>query len=396
MRRNIVLTKELLYEEVIKKRKSFCKIATEFMVSQRTIRQKMKDFRLLRAKSCYICSKEWLIEQNFENNLSLNDMAELLGVTPTVIAIQFKKHRIRLNRVRSEPPISREFLYEELIKKRRSPEAIASELGLKTNSVRYLMKKSKLLKVEINHECSADWLIEQNHIKMIPINKIAKMIDCGKSTLQKQFNKHGIRPVESARIKAKICEDNLIGKKFNDLTVVGFSHKRHNHNFWLCDCICGKQTSVSTSSLTFNDIKSCGCRQRKSKLKQVGDITGQRWKKLIKTAKDRNIEFNITQEHAWELFEKQNGKCALSGIPLKICSGYLAEKRNGIKKGFAKASLDRIDSSLGYIVGNIQWVSVIQNKMKNKYSEEAYRKECVMVAFGTFAKIFKEVFSLCR
>lgn len=43
------------------------------------------------------------------------------------------------------------------------------------------------------------------------------------------------------------------------------------------------------------------------------------------------------------------------------------------------ASLDRIDSSKGYIKGNIQWVHKDINKMKNNYNQAYFINLCALV-----------------
>ena len=40
------------------------------------------------------------------------------------------------------------------------------------------------------------------------------------------------------------------------------------------------------------------------------------WNKLIKNAKIRNLEFNISMEYVWYLFNLQHEKCALSGVKI--------------------------------------------------------------------------------
>lgn len=77
-------------------------------------------------------------------------------------------------------------------------------------------------------------------------------------------------------------------------------------------------------------------------------------------AKRRNIPFEITIQDAWNVW---TGKCALSGIALE----------------FNEASLDRIDSSVGYIVGNIQWVHIDINYMKQSLPEHVFIKWCSLV-----------------
>ena len=85
------------------------------------------------------------------------------------------------------------------------------------------------------------------------------------------------------------------------------------------------------------------------------------WNGIISGSKVRNLQFKITIEHAWDLFLKQERKCALSNEFLFFASGPQQT-----------ASLDRIDSSLGYIEGNVQWVHKDLNMMKNKLSDEDF------------------------
>jgi len=44
------------------------------------------------------------------------------------------------------------------------------------------------------------------------------------------------------------------------------------------------------------------------------------------------------------------------------------------------ASVDRIDSSIGYVMGNIQWVHKDINKMKSDFSQELFIAWCGLVA----------------
>jgi hypothetical protein len=89
---------------------------------------------------------------------------------------------------------------------------------------------------------------------------------------------------------------------------------------------------------------------------------------LKMSAKKRNLEFVLTKEELWQLFLKQNKKCALSGVELTFNS------RNNKRDG--TASLDRIDSSKGYTLDNIQWVHKIVNIMKQDLEEKDFFLWC--------------------
>lgn len=70
-------------------------------------------------------------------------------------------------------------------------------------------------------------------------------------------------------------------------------------------------------------------------------------------------DFDIDLDYIMEIFESQDGKCAITGL-------ILLYKYNNM----ASASIDRIDSTKGHIKGNIQIVCQCVNRMKNKHSNE--------------------------
>lgn len=107
--------------------------------------------------------------------------------------------------------------------------------------------------------------------------------------------------------------------------------------------------------------------------KGFGEISQSQWGDIQKSAKDRKIEFNINIEYAWSIFLKQDRKCALSGIPLQF--SYKSAKYYNQQN----ASLDRIDSSKGYIEDNVQWVDKNINFMKRTMSDEEFIHICSLV-----------------
>lgn len=55
--------------------------------------------------------------------------------------------------------------------------------------------------------------------------------------------------------------EDLTGKRFNKLTVIGRVESRYDKAHWLCRCDCGNETVVSTSGLRSGHTQSCGCYQ---------------------------------------------------------------------------------------------------------------------------------------
>lgn len=78
--------------------------------------------------------------------------------------------------------------------------------------------------------------------------------------------------------------EDLIGKTFGKLTVIGFSHKDKNSaNFWLCQCSCINSTKkiVRQQSLKTGRTKSCGCSHRgKPEHIDIEDLTDKKFGRL--------------------------------------------------------------------------------------------------------------------
>ena len=175
--------------------------------------------------------------------------------------------------------------------------------------------------------------------------------------------------------KTKSCgcirghRDDLLGQKFNKLLVIEFGHwKKWSGTFWKCKCDCGKETMVNAKNLKSGWTTSCGCARNvcgeaRPSYKGYGDISGTFFTALKYNALKRGIGFDLSIEYLWSLFTEQKGRCALSGKDIQF-----AKDRT--------ASLDRIDSSKGYVVGNVQWLSKDVNFMKQSLSQDCFIELC--------------------
>jgi hypothetical protein len=173
---------------------------------------------------------------------------------------------------------------------------------------------------------------------------------------------------------------DLIGKKVNDLTVMdylGYAWKSHSP-IVKCLCDCGNETEVSVYDWKTGRTRSCGCKnpRRRSRCdhpRSTGykEISGRYWYAIRIGAEKRGLEFSITIEYAWDLFVKQDRKCAISGIPLVM---DLFWKLDWTKSN--TASIDRIDSAIGYVPGNIHWTHKHVNRMKQAYDLDYFISMC--------------------
>lgn len=92
------------------------------------------------------------------------------------------------------------------------------------------------------------------------------------------------------------------------------------------------------------------------------------FRSFMKTCKQRNKEVSITLQDLKNQWEKQNGVCPYTGWKLK--TSISERHRDSIPMTPDKASLDRIDSSKGYEVGNIEFVSLMAQFAKNSWNRE--------------------------
>jgi hypothetical protein len=96
---------------------------------------------------------------------------------------------------------------------------------------------------------------------------------------------------------------NLVGQKFNKLTVIERCGKTKNrHANWICVCDCGNTAIVvaSTDNLISGNHKSCGCLKKLNCIK--GGLTKRKrpfesaYNSLIRNAKKRAINVFLTYE----------------------------------------------------------------------------------------------------
>lgn len=167
---------------------------------------------------------------------------------------------------------------------------------------------------------------------------------------------------------------DLTGLKFGKLLVLGVSEvSRNGHYRYFVKCECGKEKTVLGTHLLQRNTKDCGCVKREGPPRNWKGYKGvplTYFSSLMRGAKGgkgrKPIDFNVSIEFIGDLLESQSNKCALSGLPIN----YRAKT----------ISLDRIDSSKGYIEGNVQWVHKDINMMKRHYEEAYFKYLCKLVS----------------
>lgn len=166
---------------------------------------------------------------------------------------------------------------------------------------------------------------------------------------------------------------DITGQQFNDLTVLSFTDKDQNgRHYYLCKCKCGDTKITRKDYLTSGGLKSCGCRRNKSRRENYHDLSHRYLTAIEKRSKKNGIEFSLTMEFMWLLFERQNKKCAISGQDIVLCKSRSYKTQT--------ASLDKIDPLGGYVEENVQWVHKDVNTMKMDFDQTYFIETCRKIA----------------
>lgn len=167
-----------------------------------------------------------------------------------------------------------------------------------------------------------------------------------------------------------------IGERYGKLVVIEYlgriTNKKFGLRYWRCLCDCGNETIVSTSLLICGHTQSCGCGRIDAISYTYKNITGVWYGATRQSALARGFEFNVSMEYLNDLLEKQNFKCALSGLPIKINEGRKTKETT--------ASLDRIDNNKGYTEDNVQFLHKNVNYMKWKHNQKYFLELCNTIA----------------
>lgn len=145
-------------------------------------------------------------------------------------------------------------------------------------------------------------------------------------------------------------------------------------NKHFCEC-CGKEFERSLRKDRGGNLKphphqkycSNSCMNRNYYNKNILNVEF-RLNKLCAMAKNRakekQLDFDITTEHLIELWNNQDGKCALSDTKFVLESGSGRVNKDTV-------SVDRIIPELGYTIGNVRLVTYHVNVCLSEFGEFA-------------------------
>lgn len=180
---------------------------------------------------------------------------------------------------------------------------------------------------------------------------------------------------------------SLVGVTFGRLTVVEDdlnpnSKKRLLH----CKCQCGKEKTLARNSLVFGGTLSCGCLKKETNFSRcskggrhsailfedlaINSIYGR----IKHAAELKNRIFCLTKEQVKVLIDKPCYYCGAKGNNVfKASSKYGKTPITHKGKVYMYNGIDRVDSSVGYIVDNCVPCCSVCNTAKLNASVEDFK-----------------------
>ena len=168
-------------------------------------------------------------------------------------------------------------------------------------------------------------------------------------------------------------------KKYNNGDFVGnfeLINKVSKIN-WQVKCLCG-HVYIGRLSALKNQNYCIKCKPNNigtlhHSWKGHGEISHDLFTTYKHSANAKNLEFSVTIEYLWNLFLTQDRKCAFTNEILYFNKTYKTKTNK-------TASLDRINSDLGYIENNLQWVHKDVNKLKKNFKDSEFIEICIKIA----------------
>lgn len=146
---------------------------------------------------------------------------------------------------------------------------------------------------------------------------------------------------------------DISGKRFGKLVVLEREPrlKSDKHTKWRCVCDCGQQTVATYINLKTENTTSCGCNRKPHGM--TGSLTWRSWSSMMRRC-------------VWKSDSKYNGFVKVDYHYYDYIN-FVADLG---ERPSPQHTIDRIDNSRGYEVGNLRWATTYEqsrNKRSNRW-----------------------------
>jgi hypothetical protein len=186
--------------------------------------------------------------------------------------------------------------------------------------------------------------------------------------------KYKIHDIYEGMVIGRLLVTKLLLRDKKGVNTYGYVKYTH---YALCTCSCGKSKKISLASLQTGNSTSCGCATRADGFSFVDYEPGV--SKLFnwyqKAAKEKNRSFKLDPEEFYTLIK---GNCTYCGTPpMNRKKRYDMGDRSYI---LSYNGIDRIDSSKGYVKGNVTSCCTWCNTMKLDLTLEQFKEHVTKLA----------------
>ena len=175
--------------------------------------------------------------------------------------------------------------------------------------------------------------------------------NCGNETITRYRNLTSGKTSTCGKC-IKINLDNLIGQKFNHLTIIS-AYRKKGRIFVKAKCDCGIIKEYNYSSIKSNHTKSCGCI---NKLSYVSKRLYHIWKHMM----ERCYKENDSRYKDW------------GGRGIQVCNewqDYFNFEKWALDNGYQEnLSIDRINNNKNYCPENCRWTTTKEQNRNKRNS----------------------------
>ena len=163
----------------------------------------------------------------------------------------------------------------------------------------------------------------------------------------------------------KNVKNDLMGRRFGRLVVVGIDDRGVKRTYYFCQCDCGNTKSVRSDGLLSGAVQSCGCMKREQDRENL-------------TA---NHKHKMSHTRPYEIWQGMKKRCynqhdarydRYGGRGITVCdewrNDFKAFYKWALENGYAdNLTIDRIDNDKGYSPDNCRWADA-ETQCRNRAS----------------------------